>query len=61
MGPDGMATMTTAVKVLSPAEPGVYQVQVEQPMAGKWALSLAAKVQGEPETVRGTVVVTLAK
>jgi hypothetical protein len=61
MGPDGMATMTTPVKVLSPTEPGVYQVQVEQPMAGKWALSLAAKVQGEPETVRGTVVFTQAK
>jgi hypothetical protein len=61
MGPDGMAAMTTPVKVLSPAEPGVYQVQIEQPMAGKWALSLAAKVQGEPETVRGTVVVTVAK
>jgi hypothetical protein len=30
-------------------------------MAGTWALHLAAKVLGEPETVRGTVDVDLVK
>ena len=30
-------------------------------MAGKWALTLAAKVQGETETVRGAVDYTAAK
>jgi hypothetical protein len=61
MGPDGMGTMTAPVTVLQPAEPGIYQVSLEPTMTGKWALGLAAKVQGEPETVRGTVIVNLAK
>jgi hypothetical protein len=30
-------------------------------MGGNWMLTLAAKVQGEPETVRGSVTVKLAK
>jgi hypothetical protein len=61
MGPEGMAEMTTPVKVLQATEPGVYQVSLEPGMAGKWALTLSAKVQGEPETVRGTVTVDLVK
>jgi len=61
MGPDGMAEMTAPVKVLQATEPGLYQVSLEPGMAGKWALTLSAKVQGEPETVRGTITVDLAK
>jgi hypothetical protein len=52
MGPAGMATMTAPVKSL-PAKGGIYSFEVEPGMAGTWALHLAAKVQGEPETVRG--------
>src|SRR5260221_11730166 len=61
MGPMGMETMTVPVKLLAPAEPGVYQVSLEPSMTGKWALTLSAKVQGETETVRGAVNVDLAK
>lgn len=62
MGPDGMATMTAPAKATpAKAEPGVYTFQVEPSMAGKWALSLGAKVQGEPETVRGSVTITAPK
>ncbi|HEY5208169.1 MAG TPA: FixH family protein [Pseudolabrys sp.] len=60
MGPSGMATMPAPVKAL-PAKDGVYRFEVEPGMAGTWALHLAAKVQGEPETVRGTVNADLVK
>lgn len=60
MGPAGMQTMTAPVKVL-PAKDGVYSFEVDPGMAGTWALHLAAKVQGEPETVRGTVNADLVK
>ena len=61
MGPDGMKEMTAPVKALPPKEPGVYLFEVEPGMAGGWMLTLAAKVQGEAETVRGSVTVKLAK
>jgi YtkA-like len=61
MGPDGMKEMTAPVKALPPKEPGVYLFEVETGMAGGWMLTLAAKVQGEAETVRGSVTVKLAK
>ena len=62
MGPDGMATMTAPAKAMpGKAEPGVYAFEVEPSMAGKWALTLGAKVQGEPETVRGSVTIPATK
>ena len=60
MGPEGMATMGAPVKSL-PAKDGVYSFEVEPGMAGTWALHLAAKVQGEPDTVRGTLNADLVK
>ncbi|MBN8907718.1 MAG: FixH family protein [Rhodospirillales bacterium] len=60
MGPAGMETMTAPVKAL-PAKGGVYSFEVNPGMAGTWALHLAAKVQGETETVRGTLNVDLVK
>lgn len=60
MGPAGMPTMPAPVKAM-PAKDGVYSFEVEPGMAGTWALHLAAKVQGELETVRGTVNADLAK
>lgn len=60
MGPAGMETMTAPVKAM-PAKGGVYSFEVDPGMAGTWALHLAAKVQGEPETVRGTITADLVK
>ncbi len=60
MGPAGMETMTAPVKLLAP-KAGVYSFEIDPGMAGTWALHLAAKVQGEPETVRGTVNADLVK
>ena len=61
MGPDGMADMTGKVSPLTSDKPGIYRFQIETGMAGKWALNLGAKVQGEAGTVRGTVTFTAAK
>ena len=55
MSPD---SMTTTVEPLTESEPGVYKFKADFTMAGGWALKLQAKVQGEPETVQGTVVFT---
>ncbi len=60
MGPSGMPTMPAAVKPLPPKD-GIYSFAVDPGMAGTWALHLAAKVQGEADTVRGTVNAELAK
>lgn len=62
MGPDGMPTMTAPAKAIAAtSEPGVYVFEIEPSMAGQWALTLGAKVQGEPETVRGSVTITAPK
>jgi hypothetical protein len=60
MGPQGMPTMPAPVKAL-PAKGDIYTFEVDPGMTGTWALHLAAKVQGEPETVRGTVNADLVK
>lgn len=56
MGPESMAEMTSPIKPVDSTEPGVYRFKADFTMAGSWALTLAAKVQGETETVKGTVV-----
>jgi YtkA-like len=56
MGPGGMAEMTGKVSSLSSDQPGTYRFQIETGMAGKWALNLGAKVQGDAGTVRGSIV-----
>lgn len=61
MTPDGMADMVGKVTPLSSDQPSLYRFQVETGMAGKWQLSLGAKVQGEAGTVRGTVPFAAAK
>ena len=61
MGPDGMAGMTAPAKSAGKPEVGVYQIVAEPEMAGNWALHLSAKVQGERETVNGTVTVAIGK
>jgi hypothetical protein len=55
MGPGGMAEMTGKVSPLPSDQPGIYRFEIETGMAGKWALNLGAKVQGEAGTVRGAV------
>src|SRR6266702_4290138 len=44
MGPSGMAQMPGKVTPPKTGESGAYRFQTENGMAGKWALTLAAKV-----------------
>lgn len=55
MAPDGMADMASPLTPVPSNEPGVYSFKTEISMAGRWLLSISAKVQGEPETVVGNV------
>ncbi len=61
MAPDGMAEMQSPVTLLPAKEPGVYAFKTDLPMAGRYQVTLSAKVQGEPETVTGKVVVKATK
>jgi hypothetical protein len=55
MGPDGMGQMASPLTAVPSDEPGVYAFKTELAMAGRWLFSIAAKVQGEPETVIGKI------
>ena len=56
MGPSGMGEMTGKVTPQPTTDAaGLYHFRAETGMGGSWALTLAAKVQGEADTVRGTV------
>jgi hypothetical protein len=61
MAPDGMAEMESPVAPLPSKEPGVYAFKTDLPMAGRYLVTLSAKVQGEPETVTGKVIVKAIK
>lgn len=61
MAPDGMAEMESAVAPLPSKEPGVYAFKTDLPMAGRYQVTLSAKVQGEPDTVTGKVIVKATK
>jgi hypothetical protein len=56
MAPDGMETMTTSVEAIPSDESGVYRFKTNLVMAGDWRFSIAAKVQGEAETVESRLV-----
>ncbi|MBI4083043.1 MAG: FixH family protein [Candidatus Lambdaproteobacteria bacterium] len=51
MSPAGMADMTARLTPVASSEPGVYRFQGELADEGEWALSVSAKVPGEPATV----------
>ena len=61
MAPDGMQEMVTKVTPMPGTEPGTYRFKANFSMAGRWQLSLGAKVQGEAGTVENKLVVTAEK
>ena len=61
MGPDNMADMVSPVAAVPATEPGVYAFKTDLPMAGRYLLSVSAKVQGEPETVVGKIIIKAVK
>src|SRR6202165_3877795 len=61
MAPDGMQEMATMIAPMPGAEPGAYKFKATFSMAGRWQLSLGAKVQGETGTVENKLVITAQK
>ncbi|ULL01585.1 FixH family protein [Bradyrhizobium sp. I71] len=61
MAPDGMAEMESPVAPLPSRESGVYAFKTDLPMAGRYQVTLSAKVQGESETINGKVIVKANK
>ena len=57
MGPDNMVSMAAPLEPVPGGEPGVYQFKTNLEMAGRWALTLGAKVQGETGTVQSKLIV----
>lgn len=61
MAPDGMEAMTTSVTSMESVAPGLYRFKADLAMAGNWRFQVAAKVQGETETVTGEVILGVAQ
>jgi YtkA-like len=61
MAPDAMQEMVTKVTPMPGGEPGTYRFKASFSMAGRWQLSLGAKVQGETGTVDNKLVITAQK
>ena len=57
MSPDAMGEMASPLTPVPSTEPGVYSFKTDLSMQGRWLLSIAAKVQGEPETVVGKITI----
>jgi hypothetical protein len=61
MAPDGMQEMATRIAPVAATEPGTYKFKATLGMAGRWQLSLGAKVQGETGTIENKLVITAQK
>lgn len=57
MAPDNMAAMVSPLEPLPAAEPGIYRFKTNLSMAGRWQLSVAAKLQGEDGTLQSRLIV----
>src|SRR5262249_30878723 len=55
MSLEAMGEMASPLTPVPSAEPGVYSFKTDLSMQGRWLLSIAAKVQGEAETVVGKI------
>lgn len=61
MAPEGMEGMTAPVEAVATNIQGQYQFKVDLAMAGNWRFQIAAKVQGEAETVQGELILGVQK
>lgn len=61
MAPDGMGEMATKVVPVPGAEPGTYKFKASFSMAGRWQLSVGARLQGEAAAVENKLVITAKK
>lgn len=60
MAADGMATMSRPVEIVPSPAPGIYHFRSDLTMPGLWRLSLAAKIQGEEDTLEGRLILRAA-
>jgi hypothetical protein len=51
MAPDGMAAMIAPLRPVEELGNGRYRFRADLMMEGNWRLQIAAKIQGETETV----------
>ncbi len=58
MAPDGMQEMATKIVPVPGTDPGTYKFKATFGMAGRWQLSLGAKVQGETGSIDNKLVIT---
>lgn len=56
MATDDMEQMTSAIEPVKSLEPGIYRFKVDLTDEGRWRISLAAKVQGESETLQSRLI-----
>lgn len=56
MAPDDMEQMTSAIEPVKSPEPGLYRFKADLTDQGRWRISLAAKIQGEAETLQSRLV-----
>ena len=61
MAPDAMQEMVTKIEPVPGGEPGTYRFKATFGMAGRWQLSLGAKMQGETGTVENKLVIQADK
>ena len=61
MSPDGMREMTAPLERLEDTLPGYYRFETDLLMEGGWALTLAAKVPGEPNAVQDKLIVNAVR
>lgn len=61
MAPDQMEAMTSPVIAIPSDEPGVYRFRTNLTMAGRWRFSVAAKIQGEFETLESRLIFEASK
>ncbi|MBN9563509.1 MAG: FixH family protein [Alphaproteobacteria bacterium] len=61
MGPDGMGDMTARAYIRPYGDPGTYRVEIHPAMAGRWAVTVAARIADQPIPVRQSLTVALAK
>ena len=61
MAPEGMEGMTAPVEAMPSEAPGQYQFKADLAMAGNWRFQIAAKVQGEADTVQGELILGVQK
>ena len=61
MAPDGMGEMTARSYIRPYGDPGTYRVEIHPNMAGRWAVTVAAREPGESEPIPHTLNVALIK